>query len=293
MVQKNHRKVKILETYRDALQSIPGFIPTDKKVQAINTLLEVNFDILDVGSFVSEKFVPQFKDMDAVLNQIQKGNSITEIFVLTATPEGANKAAQHKIIDIIGYPFSTSPTFLNKNINRNFDEAWVDIVKIQDICQKYNKDLMLYLAMAFGNPYGDPVEIKDIFSWVQKFSSIGITYISLSDIIGVASPQFIADAYQTFTTNFPDIEFGLHLHTKPNDWEQKIEAAYTNGCTIFDGVISGLGGCPMTGYEMLGNLPTAKLVDFFLKKGIPLQPGKDKFEKALTMSNDYIQPGKQ
>lgn len=284
MVQKTKHQVKILETYRDALQSIPEFVPTERKVEIINSLLEVNFDILDIGSFVSEKYIPQFKDMDSVLEQINIKNDKTKIFVLTATPQGAEQASKYKIINIIGYPFSTSPTFLKKNINRNFDEAWGDIVKIQNVCQKSNKDLMLYLAMAFGNPYGDPVNIDDILSWVERFSSIGITYISLSDIIGVATPLFIAEVYQALTTNFPDIEFGLHLHINPNDWEERIDAAFTNGCSIFDGVISGLGGCPMTGYEMLGNLPTRNLLEYFENRKIFLQLNQKKFEQAFLNS---------
>ena len=285
MVQKTNQQVKILETFRDALQSIPEFVPTIRKVELINSLLEVDFDILDIGSFVSKKLVPQFKDMDDVIKQIQIKNSSSRIFILTATPEGAKQASRHQKINIVGYPFSTSPTFLKKNINRNFEESWADILKIQNICQESNKELMVYMAMAFGNPYGDPVNPEIILSWTEKLCKIGVSHISLSDIVGVASPLLISEVYQALTTNFPGIEFGIHLHTKPNDWEEKIDAAFSNGCSVFDGVISGKGGCPMTGYEMLGNLPSQNLIGYFEKKKITLQIKAEKFDQALLKSN--------
>ena len=280
--------MKILETPRDAMQGLTEFIPTSKKVELINILLQVGFDILDVGSFVSGKAIPQMADTVDVIEQIDVSASGTKLFVLVANLNGAKKASEIDRVDYIGFPFSTSETFLLKNINAGFEKGWRLVNEMQTLCVKNNKNLMVYLAMAFGNPYGDPVSIEIIHEFVDKLSSIGIKTISLSDIIGVASPGMIGQTYALLTEKYPETKFGIHLHIKRNDWHDKIETAYQQGCQIFDGVINGFGGCPMTGYEMLGNLPTSNILEFAKSKGIELAIDDAKFNQAKILADNIL-----
>lgn len=277
--------MKILETPRDAMQGLTEFIPTHTKVELINALLRVGFDILDAGSFVSEKAIPQLADTEEVIKQIDTTGSGTELFVLVANLSGAKKAAENEKIDYLGFPFSTSETFLLKNINAGFEKGWRLINEMQALCVKNNKNLMVYLAMAFGNPYGDPVSVEIIHEFAEKLNNIGVNNISLSDITGVASPEMIGRTFTLLTEKYPESGFGIHLHIKSNDWYDKIEAAHNNGCRIFDGVINGFGGCPMTGYEMLGNLPTVNILEFAKSKGIELTINKAEFNRAEILAD--------
>jgi len=280
--------MKILETPRDAMQGLARIIPTAKKVELINVLLNVGFNILDVGSFVSEKAIPQMADTFEVIQQIDTTDSNTKLFVLVANLNGAKKAAAIEKIDYIGFPFSTSEIFLKKNINASFEKGWHLVEGVQELCVKNNKQLMVYLAMAFGNPYGDPVNMEIIDKFTERLNFLGIKNITLSDIIGVASPEMIEQTYSLLTKKYPHIEFGIHLHIKQNDWFEKIDQAYQNGCKVFDGVINGFGGCPMTGYEMLGNLPTRNLVDFAKSEGIELSIDDGQFEKAQKLADETL-----
>jgi len=282
------KTIKILETPRDAMQGLIEIIPTSKKVELIDALLQVGFDIVDVGSLVSVKAIPQLADTADVIKQIDISGSSTKLFVLVANLNGAKKASETEKIDYLGFPFSTSETFLMKNINASFEKGWRLVNEMQGLCVKNNKNLMVYLAMAFGNPYGDPISIEIIHEFVDKLSSIGIKTISLSDIIGVASPGMIGQAYALLTEKYPETEFGIHLHIKQNDWREKIEMAYENGCQIFDGVINGFGGCPMTGYDMLGNLPTGNIIKFAKSKGIELAIDDAKFNQAKILADNIF-----
>ncbi len=280
--------MKLLETPRDAMQGLSTIIPTPQKVELINALMQVGFDILDVGSFVSEKAIPQMADTAEVIRQIDIAGSKTKLFVLIANLNGAKKAVEIDTVDYVGFPFSTSETFLKKNINAGFEKGWQLMDGMQELCIKNNKKLMVYLAMAFGNPYGDPVNIEIIHEFTDRLNLMGVKNISLSDIIGVASPEMVGQTYALLTEKYPEIEFGIHLHIKPDDWLEKIEIAYENDCHIFDGVINGFGGCPMTGYEMLGNLPTGNLLDFAQSKGIKLNIDTNKFNQAKILANNIL-----
>lgn len=280
--------MKILETPRDAMQGLTGIISTSKKVELINSLMKVGFDILDVGSFVSEKAIPQMADTADVINLIDVDKTKTKLFVLVANLNGANKATAIEKIDYVGFPFSTSATFLKKNINADFEKGWKLIDGMQELCIKNNKKLMVYLSMAFGNPYGDPVNVEIIHEFTDKLNSKGIKNISLSDIIGVATPDMVGQTYALLTNKYPEIEFGLHLHIKPNDWHEKIEMAYENGCHIYEGVINGFGGCPMTGYEMLGNLPTGNIIEFAKSNNVELEIDKGAFNQARIVANQIL-----
>jgi len=280
--------MKILETPRDALQGLERFIPTQDKIQLINALLQVGFDIIDVGSFVSSKVIPQFQDIKEILQKIDSSDTKSKLFVLVPNVKGGEKAVQFDSISYIGYPFSTSETFLRKNINTDINSAFDTAKYLQDLCLSSDKKLMVYLTMAFGNPYGDPSETDIILEWVNKFKDLEVTTISLSDIIGVATPEQIETIYKALSKEFPEIEFGIHLHIKNDDWYNKIDAAWKNGCKIFDGVISGIGGCPMTGYELLGNLTTGHLIEYAENNNIPLLINKENYFSARDLALEIL-----
>jgi len=280
--------ITILETPRDAMQGLHRIIPTSEKLELINALVKVGFDIVDVGSFVSSKVIPQMSDTAEVLEKIDLRKNHSKLFVLAVNTKGAATASTYSQVSYIGFPFSPSPTFLKKNINSDFDKAWRTICHIQDICIRTGKTFFVYLSMAFGNPYGDPDGPELVPEWVEKLNKIGIKIISLSDITGVATPEKIEKAYSALVHHYSGIEFGIHLHVRNNDWLQKIDTAYRNGCRIFDGVINGLGGCPMTGYELLGNLPTGNIIDWAQKRNIPIQTKIDQYQKALKVANQIL-----
>ena len=280
--------IKILETPRDAMQGLHIIVPTDKKVELINSLLQVGFDIIDIGSIVSEKAVPQMKDTPEVLDRIITEGSLSKVFVLAVNAIGAEKVAVHPKVSYVGFPFSPSPTFLKKNINSDFDKAWKTINEIQNSCIKWKKNFLVYFSMAFGNPYGDPENVEIIYEWTEKLFQIGIRNISLSDITGVANPEKIETIFHFLTNQYPEIEFGLHLHTKGDDTVHKLNAAFNNGCQLFEGVINGLGGCPMTGYELLGNLPTGSIIDWALSQDLNLNVDYQKYLIALNTANNIL-----
>lgn len=280
--------IKILETPRDAMQGLQRIIPTDHKVELINTLLQVGFDIIDVGSIVSEKAVPQMKDTLEVLDRINTAESSSKLFVLVVNSKGALSAAGINKVSYLGFPFSSSPTFLKKNINSDFDNAWKTINEIQNCCIKWNKNFLVYFSMAFGNPYGDTEDVEIIYEWTEKLYQIGIRNISLSDITGVANPEKIETIFHFLTNQYPEIEFGLHLHTRGNDPVQKLNAAFNNGCRLFESVINGLGGCPMTGYELLGNLPTGSIINWASSKKLNLNINYKKYLIALNTANKIL-----
>jgi hydroxymethylglutaryl-CoA lyase len=285
---KPNASIKILETPRDAMQGLHRMVPTSEKIALINALLQVGFDILDIGSFVSAKAIPQMSDTAEVLQKIKTEESHSKLFVLVVNTQGAQKASTYDKLSYIGFPFSPSPTFLKKNINSDFERAWKTINEIQNICIKTGKHFMVYLSMAFGNPYGDPEGIELIHEWTEKLYQIGIETVNLSDITGVATSEKIAQIYAMLCRDFTQIEFGIHLHTRQNDWYNKIDAAFRNGCKIFDGVINGLGGCPMTGYELLGNLSTGKIIDWANSKNIKTQVEHKKFQIAMETANKIL-----
>ncbi len=280
--------IKILETPRDAMQGLHKIIPTIDKIRLINALIKVGFDIIDVGSFVSNKIIPQLSDTDKVINGINLNGSNSKLFVLVANEKGGLTASKFSQITYIGFPFSVSETFLFKNIRADTDQAWKTILKLKELCDRTNKKLIVYLTMAFGNPYNDPSGIEILLNWTRKLYKIGIDTISLSDIIGVATAEQIGETYSELVQEFPAIEFGLHLHVQKTEWYNKLEAAFTGGCIIFDGVINGIGGCPMTGYELLGNLPTGNIIEFAEKKGIPLTINKPQFAAAFSLATSIF-----
>lgn len=252
----------IIECPRDAMQGRKDFIPTDAKIDYLNRLLTVGFEAIDCGSFVSPKAIPQMADTKEVLDHIDKTNSKSKLSVVVANRSGAMKAAEHEKVDIIGFPFSISENFQQFNTNKSREEAFEMIQEINQIANENGKHMLIYLSMAFGNPYGEVWNEEIVKDWSKKMADIGISSINLSDTIGVADEKTIVDLFQNLIPHYPEIEFGAHFHTVYTDWHTKVKAAYDNGCRRFDGAIKGLGGCPMSKSDMVGNMPTEKLISF-------------------------------
>ena len=253
---------KIIECPRDAMQGRKDFIPTDAKIDYLNRLLTVGFEAIDCGSFVSPKAIPQMADTQEVLDNIDKSTSKSKLSVVVANRSGAIKATEHEKVDIVGFPFSISENFQQYNTNKSREEAFELVKEINQITNDSGKHMLIYLSMAFGNPYGEEWNEEIVKEWSQRFADIAITSINLSDTIGVADEKTIVDLFQNLIPHYPEIEFGAHFHTVYSDWHTKVKAAYDNGCRRFDGAIKGLGGCPMAKSEMVGNMPTEKLISF-------------------------------
>ena len=253
---------KIIECPRDAMQGRKDFIPTDAKIDYLNRLLTVGFEAIDCGSFVSPKAIPQMADTQEVLNNIDKSTSKSKLSVVVANRSGAIKANEHEKVDIVGFPFSISENFQQYNTNKSREEAFELVKEINQITSDNGKHMLIYLSMAFGNPYGETWNEEIVKEWSKKMADIGISSINLSDTIGVADEKTIVYLFQNLIPHYPEIEFGAHFHTVYTEWHSKVQAAYDNGCRRFDGAIKGLGGCPMSKSDMVGNMPTEKLISF-------------------------------
>lgn len=277
--------IKLTECPRDAMQGIKKFIPTDLKISYLQSLLSVGFDVLDFGSFVSPKAIPQMSDSAEVIEQLNLDFSPTQLLAIIANARGAEQASRFAKISYIGYPFSISETFQLRNTNASISESVETLFKIIDIAGSNSKKVMVYLSMAFGNPYGDVWNAEIVMDWVNKLQMAGIRNIALSDTIGVASPDSIHYLFQRLIPMYPDIEFGAHFHTVPDKWKEKLEAAYHSGCTKFDAAIGGFGGCPMAKDELTGNMPTEQLIRYFKSMDLLQQVDTSKFEQAQLISS--------
>ena len=279
------KELKIIECPRDAMQGIHKFIETDLKAEYINSLLKVGFDTIDFGSFVSPKAIPQMKDTATVLGKLDLSNTKTKLLAIVANLRGANDAAQFDEISYLGYPFSISETFQLRNTNATIEESLFRVEQISEICFKAKKELVIYISMGFGNPYGDEWNVEICQKWVDQLAESGVKIMALSDTIGVATPGSIAYLFSNLIPPYPDVEFGAHLHTRPDMWEDKIIAAYESGCRRFDSTISGYGGCPMAKDDLTGNMPTENLLYFFEKNKIETNLNKGAFINSLAISN--------
>jgi hydroxymethylglutaryl-CoA lyase len=258
------KKVKIIECPRDAMQGIKShFISTEKKALYINSLLKVGFDTIDFGSFVSPKAIPQMRDTAAVLSKLDLSRTQSRLLAIIANVRGANDASHFEEIDYLGYPFSISENFQMRNTHKTIEESIETLDVILNIADKTNKKVVAYLSMGFGNPYGDPWDVEIVGEWTEKLSSMGVKILSLSDTIGSSTPEVIDYLFSNLISHYKDIEFGAHLHTTPDKWHEKVDAAYKAGCLRFDGAIKGYGGCPMAKDELTGNMPTEKLLSYF------------------------------
>lgn len=245
------------------MQGIKAFIPTQRKVDYIQSLLRVGFDTIDFGSFVSPKAIPQMQDTAEVLARLDLSSTTSKLLAIIANTQGAESAAQHKEIQYLGYPFSISENFQMRNTHKTIAQSIVTLQEILNIAAKADKEVVAYLSMGFGNPYGDPWNVEIVGEWTQKLAAMGVKILSLSDTIGSSTPGVIDYLFTNLIPQFPDVEFGAHLHTTPDKWHEKIDAAYKAGCRRFDGAIQGFGGCPMAKDELTGNMPTEKMLSYF------------------------------
>jgi len=285
------KPVKIIECPRDAMQGIKMFIPTEKKIRYIQSLLRVGFDTIDFGSFVSAKAIPQMQDTAEVLAQLDLSATDSKLLAIIANTKGAELAAVHKEIEYLGFPFSISENFQMRNTHKTIAESLVTLDEILEIANKTNKEVVAYLSMGFGNPYGDPWNVDIVGEWTEKLAGMGVTILSLSDTVGSSTPEVIDYLFSNLIPKYPQIEFGAHLHTTPDSWFEKVDAAYKAGCTRFDGAIKGFGGCPMAKDDLTGNMPTEKMLSYFTANKIETNVKAMSFEasynEALNIFNFY------
>jgi len=280
-------QIKIIECPRDAMQGIKPFISTQDKVKYIQSLLACGFDTIDFGSFVSPKAIPQMKDTAEVLKQLDLSETQSKLLAIVANLRGAQDACQFEEIDYLGYPFSISENFQMRNTHKTIAES-IDILKsIINLANKHDKAVVAYLSMGFGNPYGDPWNADIVAEWTEKLSSLGVKILSLSDTIGSSNKTLIKTLFSDLIPKYPNIEFGAHLHTTPNTWHEKVDAAYQSGCKRFDGAIQGFGGCPMAKDDLTGNMPTEKLLSYFnthkASHGVKMTRFETAYNKALDV----------
>ncbi|HPG32445.1 MAG: hydroxymethylglutaryl-CoA lyase, partial [Lentimicrobiaceae bacterium] len=284
---KDNEIIKLTESPRDAQQGLPYIIAPEKRAGYINTLMKVGFDVIDFGSFVSPKAIPQMADAGRVLEMVDKTGSNTRLMAIVGNLRGGNEAAAQPGLDIIGFPYSTSETFLKKNINADARQAEAIIDGLQSICAANGKELRVFISLAFGNPYNDAWSIDILSHQLEKLGQKGITTFTLADTIGIASAPLIGEVYTSLLQRFPAMEFGLHLHTRPGEWYAKLSAAWNAGCRWYEGVISGVGGCPMTGYDLVGNLDTLSLVSFLQEKNAHHHLNTELLLKAVRLAGEW------
>jgi hydroxymethylglutaryl-CoA lyase len=275
-------QVKIIECPRDAMQGIKEMIPTDKKVQYIQSLLRVGFDTIDFGSFVSPKAIPQMQDTAEVLAKLDLSQTKSKLLAIIANTQGAQLASVYKEIQFLGFPFSISENFQMRNTHKTIAESLITLDEILEIATKTSKEVVAYLSMGFGNPYGDPWNVEIVSEWTEKLADMGVKILSISDTIGSSTPEAIDCIFSNLIPKYPRIEFGAHLHTTPDKWHEKVDAAYKAGCLRFDGAIQGFGGCPMAKDDLTGNMPTEKLLSYFTAQKASTNTSPMSFESAYN-----------
>jgi len=281
-------KVKLIECPRDAMQGIKTFIPTERKVAYIQALLRVGFDTIDFGSFVSPKAIPQMQDTAEVLAQLDLSQTQSKLLAIIANTQGAVLASQHKEIQYLGFPFSISENFQMRNTHKTIAESVITLNEILEIAYKSNKEVVTYISMGFGNPYGDPWNVEIVGEWTEKLANMGIKILSLSDTIGSSTPEVIDYLFSNLIPKYPQVEFGAHLHTVPNKWFEKVDAAYKAGCRRYDGAIQGFGGCPMAKDDLTGNMPTEKMLSYFTEKRADTSISPMSFESAYNVASQLF-----
>lgn len=280
--------MKIIECPRDAMQGIDTFIPTELKADYLNLLLKAGFDMLDFGSFVSPKAVPQMRDTAEVLSKLKLENTTTKLLAIVANLRGAEEAIKFSEVSYIGYPLSISETFQIRNTNKSIAESLNIVEEIQDVCTRKNRELVVYISMGFGNPYGDPYETDLVIQFADILNTLNIRIISLADTIGIASNQLISELFTSLSMQFPDIEFGCHLHSHPESAASKIEAALKSGCHRLDGAVRGFGGCPMAADDLVGNIATETILDVLEANDQKTHIKKEIFAECLVKASEVF-----
>ena len=282
-----NKSLKIIECPRDAMQGWADFISTDKKIDYINSLLQVGFDAIDFGSFVSPKAIPQMRDTAQVLDKLKVDSSTSRLLAIVANLRGAEEASSFDQITYLGYPFSVSEEFQRRNTNASIAASLSRVEEIQRICIQRNKKLVIYISMGFGNPYGEPWSPEIVTTWVSKLAELGINIIALADTVGVSSPENISLLFNELIPALPGVEFGAHLHSHPFTWKEKVEAAFHSGCSRFDAALNGIGGCPMAEDKLVGNLATENLIGYF-GGTTALNLNTSAFENSLRIASELF-----
>jgi hydroxymethylglutaryl-CoA lyase len=280
--------IQLVECPRDAMQGWKNFIATKKKIAYINQLLQVGFDTIDFGSFVSPKAIPQMADTREVIGQLSMVNSKSKLLAIIANVRGADEAAHYDAISYLGFPFSISPTFQMRNTNSTIEQSLERVKEIKNICDKNRKEVVIYISMAFGNPYGDEYNENIVLEWIGKLVGEGIYIISLADTVGIASPSQVSSVTGKVISSFPQIETGVHLHSTNINWQQKIEAALEMGCTRFDGALKGIGGCPMANDELVGNMDSELMIPWFQKLGYLKEVDADALAESSRLASEIF-----
>lgn len=278
-------KIEWVECPRDAMQGLQWFIPTEQKIRYLNTLLKVGFDVLDFGSFVSPKAIPQLRDTAEVLAGLELNENKTKLLAIIANLRGGETAAAFDEISFLGFPFSISETFQQRNTNSSIEQSLSTVTSLQEIALKSRKELVVYISMAFGNPYGDEWNGEVALKWTEKIASMGVTTIALADTVGLAKPSDISSIFKALIPALPGVKFGAHLHVGPTNWKDKVSAAWDAGCRRFDTAMKGFGGCPMAEDELVGNLATEKLLSFLDEKHVKTPVHDKAFQRAFIEAN--------
>ena len=270
------------------MQGIKAFVPTKEKVKYIQSLLGCGFDTIDFGSFVSPKAIPQMVDTAEVLSLLDLSNTRSKLLAIVANVRGARNASEYKEIDYLGYPFSISENFQMRNTHKTIGQSVETLKEILNIADASGKEVVTYISMGFGNPYGDPWNVEIVGEWVEKLAKMGARILSLSDTVGTSSPDTITYLFSNLIPEYPEIEFGAHLHTVPRKWHEKVDAAYRAGCRRFDGAVQGFGGCPMAKDELTGNMPTEKMLSYFTAKKVDSGVNWMAFEAAYNKAAELF-----
>ena len=284
----SNTKVKLIECPRDAMQGIKTFIPTNEKVRYLQSLLGCGFDTLDFGSFVSPKAIPQMVDTAEVLSKLDLSRTKSKLLAIIANVRGAEDAVQYTEIDYLGFPFSISENFQMRNTHKTIAQSVETLQEIFNIADAANKEVVTYISMGFGNPYGDPWNVEIVGEWTEKLASMGARILSLSDTVGTSDPENIEYLFSNLIPKYPLIEFGAHLHTTPTKWHEKVDAAYNAGCRRFDGAVQGFGGCPMAKDELTGNMPTEKLLSYLTAQKAETNVNWMVFEAAYNKATELF-----
>lgn len=284
----NGSTYQLIECPRDAMQGWPHFIPTQTKVDYINGLLEIGFDTVDFGSFVSSKAIPQLADTEDVLKGLRWQHTRSKLLAIVANVRGAEEATGFDEITCLGFPFSLSETFQQRNTNSTMEESLGRVEAIQNLCSKSGKQLVIYLSMGFGNPYGDEYNEGILLGWADEMVKRGIGIISLADTVGLATPEQISAAFNTLIPKYPGTTFGVHLHSTPFNWKEKLEAAIDAGCRRIDGALKGIGGCPMAGDELVGNMNTENIIACLRAKGLLHNLNEEALQRSIQLAGEIF-----
>lgn len=280
--------IKLIECPRDAMQGWKTFIPTERKIEYINSLLKAGFDTIDFGSFVSPKAIPQMADTTEVLKQLDLTTTTSKLLAIVANQRGAEEASIHEQITYLGFPFSVSETFQQRNTNSSIQQSLSRVEEIQNLCIKTGKQLVIYISMGFGNPYNDPWSEEIVFEWVNKMVEMDTRIVSLADTVGLATAEQVYDITNYLIESLPGIEIGVHLHSTPDNWQEKFDAALRAGCKRFDGALKGIGGCPMADDELVGNMNSELMIGYLEEKGYSLNLDKIALNESLRIAAEIF-----